>query len=216
MKIAIFGVTGRIGSAIMEKALEDGDFVTALVRDPSKLTIKHENLTIIQGDATDAAGVDQAVYGADAVISAMATSASKKIAKGIPLTRGMQNIINAMGKYSVKRLIITAGKVFSQPEDVPDIRFKLLKFIVKFLVPAGYHDTAGSVDVVMSSATEWTVVRVDRASYAQPTGIKTGYVNKEMGIGITRADAAAFILKEMQERKYIRQAPAICSRRLHK
>jgi nucleoside-diphosphate-sugar epimerase len=213
MQLAIFGATGRVGSAVTEKALDDGYFATAFVRNPSKLTIEHEHLTVVQGDATDPAAVERAVYGKDAIISAMATSASKKIAESKPLTRGTQNIIDAMKKCGVNRLIITAGQVIFQSGDAPDIRFKLLKVIVKLLSPAGYDDTTGSTGAALASDTDWTVVRMGRAAYAPPTGVKVGYVNKEMGIGITRADAAAFILKELLERKHIRQAPAICSRR---
>jgi hypothetical protein len=214
MKLSIFGATGRLGSAILEKALEEGHIVTVLIRNPSKLKIKHEKLTVIHGDACDEAAVEKAVCNSDAVISAMATSASKKIALRKPLTHGTENIISAMKKHGVHRLIITAGKVIFQPEDAPDIRFKLLKIIVKFLVPTAYNDTSGSVTAVKSSDIDWTVVRVDHAAYAPPVGVKAGYVNKEMGIGITRADATAFILKELLDRKYLQKAPAICSRKL--
>jgi nucleoside-diphosphate-sugar epimerase len=216
MQLTIFGATGRAGSAITEKALADGHFVTAFVRNPSKLTVEHEHLTVVQGDATDPAAVERAVYGTDAIISALASSASKKIAESKPLTRGTQNIIDAMKSCGVHRLIITAGQVIYQPGDAPDIRFKLLKVIVNLLSPASYADTVSSVSAALASDTDWTVVRMGRAAYAPPIGVKAGYVNKEMGIGITRADAAAFILKEVLERKYVRQAPAICSRRLMK
>jgi hypothetical protein len=39
--------------------------------------------------------------------------------------------------------------------------------------------------------------------------VKVGYLNQESGIRISRADAAAFMLREVQEAHYLRQAPVI-------
>ena len=81
MQLTILGATGRAGSAVTEKALEDRHFVTALVRNPAKLTIQHEHLTVVQGDATDPAAVGRAVYSTAAVISAMAHRPRRKLQK---------------------------------------------------------------------------------------------------------------------------------------
>ena len=50
MKIIIFGASGGIGKFAVQHALEKGYEVKAFLRNPSKLTIKHDNLTIIQGE----------------------------------------------------------------------------------------------------------------------------------------------------------------------
>jgi hypothetical protein len=39
--------------------------------------------------------------------------------------------------------------------------------------------------------------------------VKVGLVNKDMRLRITRADLAEFLLKQVQDMKYLRQAPAI-------
>src|SRR5258708_39436141 len=66
--IAVFGATGRTGSAATELALEQGYQVRALVRTPSKLAITNPNLTVIQGDLTDALKAEETVRGTDAVL----------------------------------------------------------------------------------------------------------------------------------------------------
>ena len=63
MKLAIFGATGKTGLAIVEDALATRHEVTAFVRDPSRLTVKHERLAVAQGEALDAAGVEEAARG---------------------------------------------------------------------------------------------------------------------------------------------------------
>lgn len=47
MKIAVVGATGQTGQYLVNQALLQGHVVTALVRNPGKLTVTHENLKAI-------------------------------------------------------------------------------------------------------------------------------------------------------------------------
>jgi uncharacterized protein YbjT (DUF2867 family) len=69
--VAVFGATGKIGRHVVDQLLSAGHTVTAYVRNPSKLAISHPNLTVVEGELDDRAGVARAVDGADAVISAL-------------------------------------------------------------------------------------------------------------------------------------------------
>lgn len=70
-KIALFGANGTIGSRILDEALARGHEVTAVVRDPAKITRSGPGLTVITGDALDAASVAAAAEGQDVVVSAV-------------------------------------------------------------------------------------------------------------------------------------------------
>lgn len=70
-KIAIFGATGTIGGRIMREALGRGHQVTAVVRDPAKLTERPAGLTVTTGDVLDAASVAAVAQGQDVVVSAV-------------------------------------------------------------------------------------------------------------------------------------------------
>lgn len=48
MKLAIFGVSGRTGMPLVEQALEAGYEVIALVRNPAKLSLQHNKLTLVR------------------------------------------------------------------------------------------------------------------------------------------------------------------------
>jgi putative NADH-flavin reductase len=212
MRLTIFGATGRTGKHLVEQALEAGYEVVAFARNPSKLATTHDRLTVVQGDATDPAAVELAVQGTDAVICVMTTSASQNIAKTKPLTRATQNILAAMSKYGVRRLIISSAGV-PQSNDLPDLRFNLMMEFGKLFMRASYEDTIGSVQVVRSSDLDWTIVRMSAPVNSHKTGrVQAGDVNKAMGMRISRADAAAFILNEVRSAQYVRQAPVICNR----
>ena len=55
MKIAVFGATGDTGKQLVEQALSVGYEVVAFARNPSKLNISNEHLTVIQGELSDVA-----------------------------------------------------------------------------------------------------------------------------------------------------------------
>lgn len=69
MNLLLIGATGFVGSALLAEALQRGHRVTALVRDPAKLSAR-DGLTVLQGDATDAATVARAAEGQHAVLNA--------------------------------------------------------------------------------------------------------------------------------------------------
>ncbi|MFI0716792.1 NAD(P)-dependent oxidoreductase [Streptomyces inhibens] len=70
-KIAIFGANGTIGSRILDEALQRGHQVTAVVRNPSKITTTHPNLTVTTGDVLAPAAVAAVAKDQDALISAV-------------------------------------------------------------------------------------------------------------------------------------------------
>lgn len=69
MNLLLIGATGFVGSALLTEALQRGHRVTVLARDPAKLPAR-EGLTVLAGDATDAATVARAAEGQHALLSA--------------------------------------------------------------------------------------------------------------------------------------------------
>ncbi|MFJ9471942.1 NAD(P)-dependent oxidoreductase [Streptomyces caniferus] len=69
--IALFGANGTIGSRILHEALRRGHRVTAVVRDPAKITTTHPHLTVTTGDVLDPASVAAAATGHDVLVSAV-------------------------------------------------------------------------------------------------------------------------------------------------
>ncbi|MGW0883056.1 NAD(P)-dependent oxidoreductase [Streptomyces sp. NPDC002671] len=70
-KIALFGATGTIGTRILNEALRRGHQVTAVVRDPAKITLTDPNLDVVTGDVLDPEFVASVAKGRDVVVSAV-------------------------------------------------------------------------------------------------------------------------------------------------
>jgi putative NADH-flavin reductase len=208
MRITIFGATGGTGKELVEQAVEGGNEVVAYVRNPPKLNISHECLKVIQGKLTDEPLMESAVNGADAVISVLGPRGDSK---NKPITNGMQNIIAAMKKQGIRRLIITSTLNAKDPNDPLNFKTKALVNLVKVTMHAAYEEIVSVAETVRNSDLDWTIVRLTMFNNNPKTGkVKAGYISKgEVGTWISRADLAEFLLKQVQDTKYLRQAPAI-------
>lgn len=78
MNLLILGGTGRVGSHIVKTALQDDHHVTVLVRTPEKIQIKYNNLTVVQGNVLNKSDIEQAIHGADIVMSALNTDGERR------------------------------------------------------------------------------------------------------------------------------------------
>ena len=210
MKLTIFGATGATGKQLIEQALAAGNQVVAFARNPSKIGMSHEHLTIVQGELADTAAIERAVSGADAVISVLGPRPREDI-NSKPLTQGMQNILVAMQKTNVRRLIISSTPSASDPNDLPDFKFKVLVALVKSAMRPAYEEIVNVARIVRESDTDWTIVRVSLLNNNPGSGrIRAGYLGKkQVGTNISRADLAAFMLRQVEDTTYLRQAPAI-------
>ena len=201
MKIAIFGAAGKTGQQLVQQALERGHLVTAFVRHP--LEIKHDNLKQIEGDALNGADVEKAVVGQDAIVSALgfARRSSRNVCEV-----GVKNMISAMNKHGVKRLIVeSAYGVFQHRFAGFYPMFTWLVVFTRML------DKEKMETVVKQSNLDWVIVR--------PVSLTNGGKRGKYHIGInwtmifwpiiSRADVADFMLKQLDSTEFLGKTPVI-------
>lgn len=68
LDILVYGATGKVGSQAVIEALDRGHRVTAVSRDPSRIELRHENLTAARGDLLDLDNIRELAAGRDVVI----------------------------------------------------------------------------------------------------------------------------------------------------
>ena len=207
MHLALFGATGKTGRYLVEQALAQDHSLTGLVREPSRLATRHERLKVVQGDIRQAEKVSQAVAGAEAVISVLGPSSNKP---ELAVSQGMDNILAAMRQHGVRRLLQTIGAGVRDPRDRPTPIHLFFGALVRLLSANAFTDMAQVSEKVRGSGLEWTVVRVPMLTEDAATGrLRVGYVGKDIGPRLARADLAAFLLRQLDDPQYIAQAPAI-------
>ena len=206
MNILIFGASGKTGRELVSQGLARGHTVTAFIRDPAKLKIQHQKLKVHQGNVADYQLVYDAVKNQDAVLSALGPS--KPLRKDKAFVEGIQNIIDAMQKQSVKRIIYESYMGVHENREELGITTRIMAFIVKNEVEEHEINEA----VIQKSNLEWTIVRAPLLTKARFTGkYRDGerILPKSPFAAISRADVANFMLKELDERKYVGKKPRI-------
>ena len=207
MKIVVFGASRGVGCQVVKQALEAGHGVTAFVRSPEKFEIQHENLTVFEGDALDAQAVEKAIAGQTAVVSALGPTRP-------PIPHMMEisakNIVAGMARHGVRRLVSTTGAGVRQPEDQPKFADLFIGFLLNLLAKSVVLDSAENVKVIQASDLDWTIVRYPRLmDGAHTRKYKVGYVSKDSSTQLSRADGADFVLKELEEQKWLRKLPLV-------
>ncbi|CAA9477679.1 MAG: hypothetical protein AVDCRST_MAG05-1063 [uncultured Rubrobacteraceae bacterium] len=207
MRVAIFGASGRTGRPLLEQALAAGHEVRALVRDPSKLHVGHERLVVIRGDVLDAATVEETVAGTEAVLSALGQT---KLSPKDVQTRGTENIVAAMEKHGVRRLVSLTGAGVRDERDEPKLVDRVITFLLRRLQPDVLEDGVRHAEVIKGSGLEWVIVRGPRLTEGPKKGeYRVGMVGKNSGTQISRADLAEFMLGQLTADTHLRQMPVV-------
>lgn len=207
MRITVFGATGKTGKLVVAQALAQGHEVVAFARTPSKLDIQNPRLHLAQGDIQNAEQVAQAIAGADAVISVLGPTSN---APELTVSKGMQNILAGMQAQHVKRLIVSTGAGVWNDGDQPGIPDKIITALLKLVSKNVLQDMVNTAALVRNSDRDWTIVRVPMLTDDAATGtVRAGAVGKDIGTRIGRADMAGFILKQLEDKTWVKRAPAI-------
>jgi putative NADH-flavin reductase len=208
MKLVIFGATGRTGVPLVEQALDAGHEVVGFVRSADKMNIQHKCLRLVEGDVMQANDVNRAITSdIDAVIS---TLGPVKDSPEAMMGTAADNIIKAMEAHRVKRLIWMTGAGVSALEDKPGLFDHFIKFMLKTLQPAVLKQSEEAVERVRVSKLDWTVVRGPMLTDGEHTGnYRVGYVGVGTGPRLSRADAADFMLAQVNSTDYLHKAPVL-------
>ncbi|MFF1924226.1 NAD(P)-dependent oxidoreductase [Streptomyces sp. NPDC058221] len=200
MRITIFGATGRMGQLLVRKALDAGHEVTAYARTPGKLRITHENLSIAAGQLDDGEAVLEAIRTADAVIEGVGSESA-----------ATRRIIAAMKSAGVRRFVVVSTCSVPDPADRPDRKFDALAQFVRTAAPRPWAEVRSAAEAVRASGLDWTLVRVAKLNDRPATGdVKAGhYGHGVVGLSISRADMAGFLLSQVTDETYLHSAPAI-------
>ncbi|MHA1145488.1 MAG: NAD(P)-dependent oxidoreductase [Candidatus Helarchaeota archaeon] len=156
MKIAVFGATGGLGQQFLKKALAKGHEIIAYVRSPKKITYSNDNLTVIEGDVFDKEKIIDSLRGTDAVLITWRMRSQK-----IPLfSEGTQNVIDAMKKNNVKRIIVISEYAYG--EHYRNFGFIVRNFIKLYGTFAKFqqNERKQQDSIVRNSGLEWTIDRI--------------------------------------------------------
>ena len=208
MKLIIFGASGKTGRELVKQGLAQGHEITAFVRDPGKFDISDDRLNVIKGDITRYEEVESAVEGHDVVISALGP---RTLLTRVPaLTIGMENIVRAMEKTGVRRIVYLSALGVGESNNDQNAFFR---WVIRLVVLGrDYADHEANEKTIRTSKLEWVIVRPARLEDSAHTGKVTVDLRLDGGLPfgrIGRADVADFMLKQLDETEFLNKAPGI-------
>ena len=207
--IALFGGSGRTGQHFLQQALAQGHSIRALVRTPSKVNADADtaSLELIQGDVLNYADVLETVKGTDLVVSLFG---HVKDSPAWLQTDGTRNILRAMQKQKVERIISLSGGGLPYEQDQPKFVDKAIRLVMKVAVPKILNDAVKHAEVLRDSDRTWTIVRGPRLTDEPKQGnYRVGWVGVNAGTKVGRADLADFVLQLVEDTQYDGQMPFV-------
>ena len=204
MKLIVFGATGKTGLHVCRLALEQGHEVTAFTRSPAKINNSHPGLSIAQGDVMNAESVASAVANHEAAVIALG---SNGLRDKTTLTSGTRNVVKGLTGHGVQRLVVlSAAGVGESWKQVPIMARILFKTMLRNI----YSDHIAQEAAVAESSLDWTVVRAAilkdepaTGNYTPGNSIKVGHISRE--------DLACFLVRQVSDRTYSKQAISVTS-----
>lgn len=134
LKVLIYGATGKLGTHIVSEALDRNHMVTAVSRDPSRITQIHENLSAVKGNILDTESIAKLVIGQDVIIVSVRGIIGKSKNPNDAVQRiAVENIVNVLRDVGdgAPRLIHVGGA--GSLEVAPGVLYA--DTLPKFLIP---------------------------------------------------------------------------------
>lgn len=214
MRTVVFGANGPTGRQIVDRALNAGHQVAAVTRRPGSIP-EWAGLTVVTADVADPDAVDAAVAGSDAVLSALGVPPSRK-----PITvysQGAANIIAAMHRHGVKRLIAVSSSVMDptwRPSGEAFFNNVMDPLVNRRIARTAHDDMRRMEAIVRAEDLDWTIARPS-GLFDHPT--VTDYrVAEDVADGLftARTDLAASMVAQLVDDRYVRRAMAVITTRV--
>ena len=207
MKILVFGASGGTGRELLKQALDKGMEVTAFVRDATKVEdLQSPKLAVVRGNILNVEEVGPVIAGHDAVLFAIGAGPKRTSVR----EQGTRIVIEAMQAANVKRLVCLSS--FGVGDSRTDLPIFTRYVVVGIFLRHAFADHERQEAVVKKCALDWTLVRPPHLKDGARTGtyqhgLTLAYGNIEGWI--SRGDLADFMLKQLEDDRYIRQAPRV-------
>lgn len=204
MKIAVIGANGRSGQAFVEQALAAGHYVNAGIRGRSFIK-PHNNLAIVECDATNEAQLKNLLFGQDAVASFIG---HVKSSEANVQTVAIQKVIFVSKQLGIERLVSLTGTGVRFTGDKISIIDRLLNLSISIIDPARVSDGKSHVEAIKASDLDWTVIRVLKLQNVAPKPFKL-LNNGPTKWYVGRQEVAQAVLQVLEQRSFIQQSPII-------
>ena len=208
MRILIIGASKGIGLETTCQALAAGYDVRALARSATSINLSDAKLEKMPGDALNKQNVEAALVGIDVVILTLGIGLGDLFKPVHLFSKATRVLIAAMTDKNVNRLICITG--FGAGDSQASIA-PLQRFPFKIVFGRAYDDKSRQEELIKQSGLDWTIARPGILLNGTRSGrYKVLRDPSEWRNGIiARANAADFLVKQIEDRSFIGAAPVL-------
>lgn len=206
-RIAVFGATGLTGGLVVREALVQGHEVAALVRDAGRMTLQHPALVVIAGSPTAIGDVERCVQGADAVIHCLGIGGKGDGRPTTLVSDSVEAVLAAMQRQGVPR-IVCMSNVGAGGSGTWIANRLVIPLLLRWLVPI-IEDKNRMEAALRASPLEWVSVRLPNIVDGPEKPLRVSADGRGIGLSISAATAARFLLEQAWSAEHLRSAPSI-------
>jgi putative NADH-flavin reductase len=206
MRIAMFGATGVVGSAVLQLALEHGHDVRVLARSPQR--VRSPDVDVVVGDVLDRDLVAKTLVGCESAVSALGG-----FGDAASIDTGTSNIMAAMREAHVQRLVVMQGFHIPFPGDPRNPGARFIDAMLRLRSPSLVASSHRLGELLRTCEDlDWTLVRAPLVKQGPPSGQREhGLLRLGPRSHVTTGDLAEAILETLDCAGTVPRAPMVRS-----
>jgi putative NADH-flavin reductase len=203
--IAVIGGTGKSVRFVVQELISKNIPFRILLRNaPSyNLSVGH----VVRGDVREPEAVQRVCQGCTAIISTLGQP------KGEPtvFSQATRNVLAAMQMLHIKRYILTTGLNVDTPFDKKGPATQAATSWMKKNYPETTADKQLEYETLAAGNVDWTLVRLPFIGLTENSDAIATSLEDCPGDGIHGLDLARFLVRQIDDGQYIRQAPFLAN-----
>ena len=206
--VLVIGASKGIGLETTQQALEAGHCVRAFARSADGINLSSPKLQKVRGDALNSKDVDAALEGANVVIQTLGVGLGDLFRRVHLFSDATRVLIASMAAQHITRMICVTG--FGAGDSRSSISC-LQRVPFQLVFGRAYADKSVQERLIKQSSLDWTIARPGILTGGAWTGrYKILEAASEWRNGIiSRADVADFLVRQIEDRSYVRKAPVL-------
>jgi len=204
--VAVIGGAGKSGKFLVRQLINENIPFRLLLRNTTSYDLPSGDL--VQGDVRHLEAVRRVCQGCTTIISTLGQP------KGEPpvFSQATKNVLAAMQDLGIKRYILTTGLNVDTPFDRKGPVTQAGTDWMKKNYPATTTDKQSEYEMLAASNIDWTLVRLPLIGLTEDSSDMAVSLEDCPGNGIHGLDLARFLIRQIDDRQYLRQAPFLANR----
>ena len=205
IKIAVIGGTGKAGKYLVNQLLNQGFKIKLVIRNLDYFQLQSPLIEVIQGSVSDYNVVYQLVEDCQAVVSTLGLGQPNS--ETSIFSQSTKNVLRAMEACNIRRYIVITGLNVDTPFDQKRPKTKFATDWMKTNYPLTTTDKQLEYNVLVNSDLDWTLVRLPLIEQTEEKRGVLVSLEDCLGDKISATDLAIFLIEQLTDRTYVRQAP---------